>query len=480
MCRSAPTLLGAWVAVSDEAVRGGRRVCRLVNRRDHTALSLTPAELHAVRRGVAGALPGALLADLREGRFLATCPPATRPGRWSSLAGMIGDLEYRFRSADRLVQWLHRRVGERVFSRRAVLVQAVLALAGVLATAYVVVGRPLPAYRVQADQVPVVLLLGLAPILVHEMCHALALTHAGRRVDTVGLGLHLGSPVCFVESVDGLLMDRRQRLVQAAAGPWAEWLFTSLVALTLALAPGLPEAGLVHRFLLVQLVCVLTNLMPFVGLDGYHLFSDALRIPDLAERSSGAVDRVVAHALARTPVTREMILLALYRVANGCAAVGLLALSALMWLALFGPSVADLLHAGPTGWLWLLGLTALLGRPALRRVWPHLAAIARAIVECLDRLRFRAQWRWRIAATTVLATSPALDGATEHDLGVLAGGLTARRAHRVVMVGGPGAAVRRGWVRADDDLYRVGQLVPSGARIVGHSRSALLALRESS
>ena len=52
--------------------------------------------------------------------------------------------------------------------------------------------------------------------------------HHGRRVDSIGFRLHLATPAFYVESVDALHMTRRQRIVQAAAGPWAEWLVTSV------------------------------------------------------------------------------------------------------------------------------------------------------------------------------------------------------------------------------------------------------------
>ena len=69
---------------------------------------------------------------------------------------------------------------------------------------------------------------GLIAVAIHDIGHALVTIHYGRHVRSAGLRLHLGTPAFYVESLDAPLLTRRQRIIQAAAGPWFEWLFTSV------------------------------------------------------------------------------------------------------------------------------------------------------------------------------------------------------------------------------------------------------------
>ena len=147
--------------------------------------------------------------------------------------------------------------------------------------------------RVHPAQVPLVIALSLAAIGVHEFAHALVVVHHGRAVDAAGVRLHLGTPAFYVESASALLLPRRQRLIQAAAGVWAEWQFTSLAALWLWRSPLVFAVPLLHRFVILNAATIATNLAPFTGLDGSWLLADALRAPDLGRRCHGAPARVL-------------------------------------------------------------------------------------------------------------------------------------------------------------------------------------------
>ena len=46
---------------------------------------------------------------------------------------------------------------------------------------------------------------------VHELAHASALVHYGRRVKSAGFMIYFGSPAFFIESSDGLMLERGQR-----------------------------------------------------------------------------------------------------------------------------------------------------------------------------------------------------------------------------------------------------------------------------
>ena len=285
--------------------------------------------------------------------------------------------------------------------------------------------------RVHPAQIPVVIGLSVAAVVVHELAHALVVVRHGRTVDAAGIRLHLGTPAFYVESADALLLPRRQRIIQAAAGVWAEWLFTSLVAIWLWLAPVPAAAPLLHRFVLLNAATIATNLLPFTGLDGSWLLADAARVPDLARRSRGALTRLLTARLSGQRATGADAALAGYAAVNGLAAAALLASAGFFWYQLFGDLVTTLGHAGPAGWLTLAAAAVILGRPAATAAARRAPGAAAAAQDLYQAAGFRLQWHWRIpAARQVAGGVPELAGLSGWQLGVLAGQLRRTRHRR--------------------------------------------------
>ena len=240
-------------------------------------------------------------------------------------------------------------------------------------------------------------------------------------------------PAFYVQAAGALLLTRRQRLIQAAAGAWAEWLFTAAVALVLWLSP-LPTAvavPILHRFVLLNAATIASNLAPFAGLDGYWLLADGIRVPDLARRSRGSVSQLIISLASKDPVTAGEWILAGYRTLNGIAAAGLLVTAGFFWYQLFGDLAGALTRHGPAGWLTLTAAAVILARPAITAAAPRLPAIVQAARALHQAIIFRLQWRWRIPATRHLAaTIPQFAGLNGQQLGMLAGHLQRTRAHR--------------------------------------------------
>lgn len=123
--------------------------------------------------------------------------------------------------------------------------------------------------------------------LVHEVGHAVAASHFGCRVPTMGVALLMGLPVLWTDVSDAWrLPSRQQRLLIDAAGMIAE---LALAALASVLWVMLPEGALRNgTYLLASTAWVLTltiNLNPFMRFDGYYLLSDALDIANLQDRA---------------------------------------------------------------------------------------------------------------------------------------------------------------------------------------------------
>jgi hypothetical protein len=429
---AAPGPLGPWVEAHTETCRGGSTYRVLVNHRTGQLIELSAAEAETCQQLGAGEAPGDsddmqfFLAELRERGFLASDPPPL-PRRTIRLSGARLDL--RWTGAQRLVTAAYRAGARHLFRPAAVAAQVLLALAGLAALLAAVTADQRFALRVSPVQVPVVIGLSLAAVGVHELAHALVVIRHGRTVDAAGIRLHLGTPAFYVESASAVLLTRRQRLIQAGAGVWAEWQFTSVIAVLLWLAP-LPDAAMVHRFVILNAATIGTNLLPFTGLDGSWLLADAVGVPDLSRRARGAVTRLITAVAARQPRTSGDYALAAYAALNGLVAVSLLLTAGFFWYQLFGGLVGTLASHGPLGLAALAVAAVVLARPAVAAAAAQLPAAASGAAGLCDAISFRLQWRWRIPATEQLAFAhPELGRLTSDQLGILAGQLSMTR-HR--------------------------------------------------
>lgn len=446
------TVLGDWVELRSEPGRTGRSIHVLVNRRDESALLLDDADVERLDTG--DELDPELVEALAEGGFLADGPAPEPPPVGGRLARFLRTFDVRWRNAHRWIVRLHDAGLHHAWRPGAVAAQCVLAVVGAVAlVALLRSGEPLQ-LRPSPWEVPVYAALSVVAIAIHELAHGLVVAHHGRRVSAVGFRLHLGSPSCYVESVEALLLDRRQRIVQAAAGPWAEWLMMSVVAVAAWLLPFGPLDAIVHRFVVLGAFTIATNLLPFGGLDGSLILADVLREPQLAGESRRAVARF------RDGRLRGDGLLLTYAVANTAVSGALLVTSIVFWWVLFGGIVAGLSAAGPLGWLGAAALLAVSFGPWLSTAIPMLRTLTP-----VDRFIFRLERRRRVRLTELLAVNAPFDRLDDRALGILAGQLRLHRVHRAAPLYVPGF---RGVVAADGPLVigRATEPTPAGIATV--------------
>ena len=289
--------------------------------------------------------------------------------------------------------------------------------------------------------------------------------HHGRRVGAVGFRLHLGSPSCYVESVEALLLTRRQRIVQAAAGPWAEWLVLSVIALVSWLLPLGALTAIVHRFAVIGAFTIATNLLPFAGLDGSLILADLVGEPQLAHDSRRAVARI-GHDRRRG----DGLLLA-YATANTIVSGALLAASIVFWWVLFGGVVTVLAAHGPVGWAAAGALLLVSFGPWLSSGLPLLRNVA-----VVDRIVFRLERRRRIRLTERFAAVAPFDRLDARGLSILAGQLRLHRVHRTAPLHVAGF---HGFVATDGPLLvgRSNEPVPAGIATVTGSGLAARSVR---
>jgi CRP-like cAMP-binding protein/Zn-dependent protease len=263
-------------------------------------------------------------------------------------------------------------------------------------------------------------------LFLHELAHALAIRHAGRRVLGAGFQLYLANPVSFINSNDMVMSGRKQRAVNAIAGPYAEAVLAGAAALGAALSGPTALGDVLFRFAGLSYVFILINLVPFIEVDGYWLLTDLLDLPDLRPRALAFIrhelpDRLRSHHR----LTRGEWGLTLFGLIGVLTAILALLLAWIFWSPVLWAIAAAAWQLGLTGQALLVLLAILILGPlthgladSARDLKPWARARLRAV-------RFRMQRRWRVEAAEMIAALPRVADLTAEDLNDLAG-----RVHR--------------------------------------------------
>ncbi len=195
----------------------------------------------------------------------------------------------------RVVDAAYRRGVWLFYTRPMLLLYAVLSLAGL----GVFLFGPQTSLTMPATTASAISLVAavLGVLFLHECGHAFTVKYFGRDVNRGGLFLMFGMPGAFVDTTDMWLAPKFARLAVTAAGPLVNLILGGAAAL---LALAYPEAaGDLGRFAFINYVLILTNLIPFIKLDGYYLLMDAVEIANLRERAIAFVSREVWIKLRR-------------------------------------------------------------------------------------------------------------------------------------------------------------------------------------
>lgn len=142
----------------------------------------------------------------------------------------------------------------------------------------------------------------------HELGHALAVRHYGAEVRHIGLGVLYLMPAPYVDasSASGLAV-RRQRVVISAAGVLVELVLAAIgMLIWSAVQPGVVRDVALAFGLVGGVSTLLANANPLVRMDGYHVLTDWLDLPNLAQRSKrwwldALRQLVVSRSRASTP-----------------------------------------------------------------------------------------------------------------------------------------------------------------------------------
>jgi putative peptide zinc metalloprotease protein len=268
--------------------------------------------------------------------------------------------------------------GHALLTRPALIALGILAAAGAVAFAALVVGRYGTPFVV-ADKVGiggVVFVLGrLAVAAVHETAHGLVMASFGRSVRAAGLKLFLVFPYVYVDTSEAWFEPRRRRIAVSAAGPASDLCLGGIFALCcLAAAPGAVR-DVCFQLAFGAYVGAFFNLNPTVERDGYHMLVDALREPRLRARASEQLRRRLAgdRGAFTSPVLARYAMLV---VAWSLLGAGIAVALSLRYEPMLGRLLPTPLVWAVMGGLWVLllvPLVALTGPPLMRRLRARMA-----------------------------------------------------------------------------------------------------------
>jgi CRP-like cAMP-binding protein/Zn-dependent protease len=410
-----------------------------------------------------------LVVALYGGGFLDPAPIATdeliadrldpaSPGR-KKLKRFGKTLQIEWKGADRLVRFCYRNLLRPFFWWPVALVSGLIALAGLAAFIDVAAsGR----FHIGEDSAPTeaAILLALAFFLtfMHELGHSVVISHYGRKVKSAGFLIYFGSPAFFVEATDSLMLEQRQRILQASAGPFTELIIAGVASLVIFASPAGPLADLLYKFALLNYIVIFLNLVPLLELDGYWILSDLIQLPDLRPHSLQFIQHDLWHKIrSRERLTPQEWGLGGYGVAGIAFTIFSFWTGLLFWNVIFKNLILALWRGGIGSKVLLLLLAVFLTGPVIRGLLKLTLSLVRRVSGLVRAVRFRLETTWRVEAAELIDVLPAFDDLPEEVLSDLAGRVRLRILHTGEPVFRQGDRpdafyiVRTGTVRIEDE-----------------------------
>jgi CRP-like cAMP-binding protein/Zn-dependent protease len=434
--------------------------------------SRTVGELVVERMEAGGGLDAEPVTDLvlalHSGGFLDPAPIPTdeliadrldpsSPGR-KKLKRFGKTLSIDWKGADRLVRFSYRHFLRPFFWWPVAAASGVVALVGMIAFLDVAIAKDFKLGRNAAAESAVLLGLAFFLTFMHELGHAVVISRYERKVKSAGFMIYFGAPAFFVEATDSLMLDRRQRILQASAGPFTELVIAGVAGLAVFLFPGGPLADLLYKFALLNYLVIFLNLIPLLELDGYWILSDLIQVPDLRPRSLQFLQHDFWHKVrGRERLTPQEWGLGGYAVAGIAFTIFSFWTAYFFWKTIFGELVLSLWRGKIGSKILLFLLAAFLAGPVIRGLLNLIRLVLRRVGGMLRAARFRFETDWRVEAAELIDELPAFDDLPEDVLSDLAGRVRLRilRAGEPIFRQGdrPDAfyVVRRGTVQIEDE-----------------------------
>jgi len=195
--------------------------------------------------------------------------------------------ESSLRDVDGTFATLYRRLAWQLFTRPGLLLAGLVGIAGLVLFLRMLLSGTYPLLMTAGSYgLGLLVLLGANYVMIflHECGHALTCKHYGRTVLKGGLLFYYGSPAFFVDTTDIWMAPKVARIATSFAGVAADLLVGGLLIIVIALFPGIAVATVLFQAAAMAYLGILTNLAPFMELDGYFILMDWLEIPMLRKK----------------------------------------------------------------------------------------------------------------------------------------------------------------------------------------------------
>jgi putative peptide zinc metalloprotease protein len=312
------------------------------------------------------------------------------------------------RKAYRLFEPMYRYGGKYFFTKPFAIVSLVISIVGVGAfVAVVKEGKFSLLGGSAATGVLVLYGIQLFSTFIHESGHALGNVHARRHIVAAGFMLYLGIPAFFIETTDMWMAERKQRLIASCAGPFSECIMAGAASILCIVLPASGFTAFLFRFSVLSYIAIGQNLIPFLRLDGYYIFMDALDVVNLRERSFEFLkEDLVPMIREREKFNREEKIFTTYGVLAVIFTVLAVGFSITFWSRIFGDAVRSAWKAGLIPGLLVSVLLFLIVAPLMRGVVLLARRGVRRARRAFRSLRAVGQKHWRREAVDLFRSLP--------------------------------------------------------------------------
>ena len=122
--------------------------------------------------------------------------------------------------------------------------------------------------------------------LLHELAHGLVLKRLDGEVHEFGLAVMVLMPIPYVDATAAAAIpDKKMRMLVGSIGILVELTIAAIATFVWIFSDGLIAEGALVLMLIGGLSSLLFNGNPLLKFDGYYVLSDAIEIPNLADRS---------------------------------------------------------------------------------------------------------------------------------------------------------------------------------------------------
>lgn len=221
--------------------------------------------------------------------------------RTSILARRLLEFEVSLKNVDAAITKVYRRGVFLLYTWPAQILLALVAVGGVVAFALNTVRA---VNVVGASDLGLALLVFLLPaewfaVMLHEAGHAFTVKAFNREVLRVGIGWYWYAPSLFVDTSDMWLAERWPRIAVSLAGPYANLIFGSAVALIGYFSSSDVVAAICWEIALTSFIMLVVNLNPLLEYDGYYVLMDAVDRPNLRAHSLEWIGKELPGALRK-------------------------------------------------------------------------------------------------------------------------------------------------------------------------------------